>query len=247
MRQKAQKFLTDALGIDFPYFSMGKIDSLDLFGSPELMILQLYKENKERWHTVLDIGANLGLHSIMMHKLGWNVYAYEPDPEIFQHLKSNLGANAPSVKAYPLAVHTQAGEHNFTRVMNNRTGSHLEGFKNSYGPRETISVLTVDCRTLWPGADFAKIDCEGNEAELCLTMNSEDMSHMDCIMEVRNTENASRICAHFMNLGVAMWSQKNNWQQVTNFDQMPMSNRDGSLFVGHNPPWSGGEYRLSRS
>lgn len=237
-RELAQKFLTENIGIKFPYVSMGKIDSLDLFGPSELMILQLYEENKDRWGNVLDIGANLGLHSLIMCELGWNVRAYEPQPDIFKKLKANLEINnAYTVKAHNTAVHTSNGTVNFVRVLNNLTGSHIDGFKNSYGPRETIQVQTVDCRSLWPTTDFAKIDCEGNEAELCLTMTQEDMSRMDCILEVRNTENAARICSHFMNLDVAMWSQKINWKRVTTFSDMPMSNRDGSLFVGHNKPW----------
>ena len=239
-RQKAQQFLTEALGMNFPYVSMGKIDSLDLFGPTELMILELYRENRDRWKYVLDIGANIGLHSILMAKQGWYVKAFEPDPAICKMLYENIKQNHVQhhVAIDEAAVHSSYSKStNFTRVLDNLTGSHLEGFKNSYGPIETIQVRTVDCKALWERADFAKIDCEGNEAELCLTMTQEDMSHMDCILEVRNTENASRICAHFMELGVAMWSQKNDWKPVTDFSQMPKSNRDGSLFVGHNSPW----------
>lgn len=236
-REKAQQFLTEAMGVDIPYCSFGKIDSLDLWGFPELMILQLYKENKDRWKNVLDIGANIGLHSIVMSKLGWNVRAFEPQPDIYDILMRNRLLNNCDFLGYRKAVHISTGTVNFTRVLNNLTGSHIDGFKNSYGPRETIQVQTVDCRSLWPTTDFAKIDCEGNEAELCLTMTQEDMSRMDCILEVRNTENAARICSHFMNLDVAMWSQKINWKRVTTFSDMPMSNRDGSLFVGHNKPF----------
>lgn len=237
-RQKAQKFLTDALNIEFPYVGMGKIDSLDLFGPTELMILELYKENKTRWNNVLDIGANLGLHSILMSKLGWNVRAYEPDPTIFNKLSLNLAHNkCDSVTANQEAVHTYTGEANFVRVHNNLTGSHLDGFKDSYGPRDTIKVRVVDCRTLWPGTDFAKIDSEGNEAELSRTMTSEDMSHMSCIMEVRNEENAAAIFVHFQSIGVPIWAQKVDWQRVKDVSEMPKMNREGSIFVGHQSPW----------
>jgi hypothetical protein len=34
-----------------------------------------------------------------------------------------------------------------------------------------------------------------------------------------------------------MWSQKNDWKRVVNFEEMPMANREGSLFVGHKGPW----------
>ena len=248
MREKAQQFLTEALGMDFPYVKMGKIDSLDLFGPTELMILQLYKHNKNRWKHVLDIGANLGLHSIIMDRLGWYVRAYEPQPDIFKLLERNLKANqCKNVISYQSAVHTASGEANMVVVENNLTGSHLEGFKDSYGPRHTIKVHTLDCRKLWtgqsvgnykyPDTDFVKIDSEGNEADLCLTMTKEVMSHMDCIMEVRNEKNAQIIYDYFTGIGVPIWTQKNDWQKAQSIEDMPKMNREGSIFVGHKSPF----------
>ncbi len=239
-REKAQKFLTEAIGIDFPYVKMGAIDSLDLFGPTELMILELYDHNHERWKDVLDIGANLGLHSLIMAAHGMQVTAFEPDPEHFVRLLANIHNNGLDdfITAHRAAVHTSSGEAKFIRVLNNLTGNHLEGYKQSYGPRTTITVETVDCRTLWPLADFAKLDCEGNEAELVETTTAEDMTHLSMIMEVRNPENAGRIYQHFERLGVPMWSQKIDWKRVENVEQMPRHNREGSVFVGHRDPWA---------
>ena len=244
-RERSQKVLTDCFGkfgpINFPYRQMGKIDSLHLFGlNTELAILAMYLENRHKWKKVLDIGANLGLHSICMARMGFTVRAYEPDPEHFIHLMENLKANkvAGSVKAYMQAVHTSNGQARFVRVLDNLTGNHLVGYKDSYGPKEEITVQQVDCRDLWPWADFAKIDSEGNEAEMCLTMTAEDMEHMQCVMEVRNKENAHIIFDHFNKLGVPMWSQSKEWAQVETMHDMPKQNRDGSLFVGHVGPWN---------
>ena len=242
-RERAQAVLTDCFGpfgpIRFPYVKMGNIDSLHLFGDTELMIFAMYAQNKHRWRKALDIGANLGLHSICMNRMGWDVKAYEPDPTHFQRLMENLALNgANRVQPHMAAVSTEAGTATFVRVLNNLTGNHLEGFKNSYGPTEKIHVVTVDCKDLWPGTDFAKIDSEGNEAELCKTMTAETMSHMDCVLEVRNGENARQIFEHFNAIGVPMWSQKKDWQRVINFDDMPMANREGSLFVGKKGPFA---------
>lgn len=242
MRQKAQQFLTDALGLKLPYHSMGKIDSLDLFGPTELMILQLYKENSPRWKSALDIGANIGLHSILMAKQGWYVEAYEPDPETFKILVANLEANrniiSNRVAYYEQAVHsTYGGQMDFVRVHNNLTGSHLAGFKDSYGPRTTIKVSTVNCTTLWPRFDFAKIDSEGNEAELSLTMTAEHMQRLSCVMEVRNEQNAEVIYNHFKSINVPIWPQKIEWEKATSLQDMPKMNREGSIFVGHKSPW----------
>jgi len=66
--------------IALPYFRMGAVDTLDLFGLDELIIFSFYWTNRNRYRRAADIGANLGLHSILMSKCGWEVDAYEPDP-----------------------------------------------------------------------------------------------------------------------------------------------------------------------
>jgi len=242
-RERAQALLCENFGpfgkLNFPYVKMGNIDSLHLFGDTELMILAMYWHNRGRWKRCLDIGANLGLHSICMAKMGMQVRAYEPDEEHFERFCANLNANncAVDVDPFPVAVHTSNGTANFIRVLNNLTGNHLAGYKQSYGPRETVQVRTVDCRELWPLADFAKIDSEGNEAELLLTLTKTDMKHLSLVAEVRNAVNAQRIFDHFRELRVPIWAQKIEWAQVKTFDAMPKQNREGSIFVGHLGPW----------
>jgi FkbM family methyltransferase len=171
-----------------------------------------------------------------MARLGWRVRAYEPDFAHYQRLLENLERNGVtgSVKPYMAAVSTAIGNATFVRVLNNLTGNHLEGFKDSYGPTERVIVPTMNCRYLWGKSDFAKIDSEGNEAELIKTW---DTPMLDAILEVRNGSNAREIYDHCNKIGAAMWSQKRDWQRVINFEDMPMANREGSLFIGQKGPW----------
>jgi FkbM family methyltransferase len=242
-RERAQAILCESFGpwgkLDFPYVRMGNIDSLHLFGDTELMIFAMYYANRHRWRNVLDIGANLGLHSILLGKLNFSVRSYEPDFEHFQRLLENLDRNSvrSRVKPFMAAVHTSDGSAKFVRVLNNLTGSHIDGYKNSYGPTETVIVPTVDCRKLWPGTDFAKIDSEGNECELIKTLTVADVQHLQMVVEVRNESNARGIFMHCNKLGVPMWSQKLNWEKVESFEGIPKANRDGILFIGHQGPW----------
>ena len=80
--------------IIFPYSNMGKIESYDLIFNPnEFIVFYLYqllkKINKRKF--AADFGANLGLHSIILDKLGYKVESYEPDPHTFKQLKiSNI-------------------------------------------------------------------------------------------------------------------------------------------------------------
>lgn len=241
-RELAQKLLCESFGpfghLKFPYVPMGKIDSLDLFGVTELIIFSFYHANRFRYKKVLDIGANLGLHSILMDRLKWEVRAYEPDFKHYDWLLSNLARNdCNHVSPRMAAVHTTTGEANFVRVFNNLTGNHLEGFKDSYGPRETVIVPTVDCRDLFSWADFAKIDSEGNEAEMLLTTTPKQMQKLDIIAEVRNEKNASMIFEHFQKMNVPIWTQKCGWKKIDSVQGMPFVNREGSIFIGHKAPF----------
>jgi FkbM family methyltransferase len=242
-RARAQALLTEHFGpfgpLKFPYHEMGRIDSLHLFGEPELQIFAMYHAHRNRWKRVVDIGANLGLHSIIMARCGFTVKAYEPDFEHFERLIANIEANDVShlITPYMAAVHLEDGEANFVRVLNNLTGNHLEGYKDSYGPRATLIVPTVDCRPLWRYADFAKIDSEGNEAELLRTTTPDDMRHLQIVVEVRNEANATMIYKHFVDLEVPMWAAKNDWERVRVWNHMPLANRQGPLFIGHIGPW----------
>ena len=78
--------------LNFPYYKMGAIDTLDLFGLDELIIFSFYWINRDRYKNSADIGANLGLHSILMGRCGWHVDAYEPDPIHARLLERNLVA-----------------------------------------------------------------------------------------------------------------------------------------------------------
>jgi len=237
-RARAQAWLCEHLKLDFPYVSMGRVDSLHLFAEPETQIFAIYAAHRGKWKNVVDIGANLGLHSILMARCGYNVKAYEPDFKHFDQLVANLEANhvQDRVHAAMAAVHTKNGEANFVRVMNNLTGNHLEGFKDSYGPRETVVVPTVGCRPLWSWADFAKIDSEGNEAALLTTTTLRDWEHLSVVVEVRNEANALAIYRHCLELEVPMWSAKRDWAEVSNLGDVPKANRDGPLYIGRKGP-----------
>jgi FkbM family methyltransferase len=223
-----------------PYLKMGAIDSLDLFGLDELIIFAFYHANCARYRRVLDIGANLGLHSIVMARCGYSVRAFEPDPWHYGFLVENLAANgASSVEAVAAAVSTKDGEAQFVRVLGNTTGSHLAGSKDSYGEKEYFTVPTRAVEPLFLWADFAKIDVEGHEKELLLAATLETMQNLDVMAEIGNAANADAVFKHFQTIGVGMFSQKTGWNRVQNVADVPTSHREGSLFVSVKPvmPW----------
>src|SRR5947207_6307227 len=116
--------------LTLPYRRMGAIDSIDLFGLDELIIFAFYWANRARYRRSVDIGANIGLHSIVMARCGFAVRAFEPDPVHIEMLRANLALNGVSgVEVVEAAVSDRNGTTEFVRVKGNTTGSHLSGAK----------------------------------------------------------------------------------------------------------------------
>ncbi len=220
--------------LTFPYHAMGTIDSLDLFDIDELVILSFYWQNRTRYKKVLDIGANLGLHSIILSKCGYQVTCYEPDPVHFKILKDNIALNnILNIQCNNMAVASEDGDMEFVRVLGNTTGSHIAGAKpDPYGKLERISVKTKSFRSILSGGyDFVKMDVEGYEKVIVRMTNKNDWKNIDGVLSVHDKDNASVLFEHFKGLGINLFSQKNNWHTVSKLKDMPMSHHEGSLFV----------------
>ncbi len=79
--KKISKLYIGKLGyFKFPYFKMGKISSYHLLGLDELIIFAFYKHLKnKKVKKVADLGANIGMHSLVLDRLGYKVKSFEPD------------------------------------------------------------------------------------------------------------------------------------------------------------------------
>jgi|1048.fasta_scaffold17424_1 FkbM family methyltransferase len=227
--------------IVFPFARMGAISTLDLFGLDELIIFSFYWANRRRYRNVADIGANLGIHSILMGKCGWNVSAYEPDPEHVKILRRNLELNNSfNVNLIEAAVSDKPGTLEFVRVLGNTTSSHLAGAKNNaYGSLERFPVRVESISSLMDTVDFIKMDAEGQEKVIILGTNSSHWIDTDMIVEIGSEENAIAIYEHLQLIGVNAFAQKLGWHQVRAYEDMPTHYKHGSLFITKKPemPW----------
>ena len=225
----------------FPYHRMGAVDSLNLFDLDELIIFSFYWINRQRYRRILDIGANIGLHSIILSKCGFDIRAYEPDPQHFEILRSNLVLNnCHNVRAFNAAVSSKAGIMEFVRVLGNTTGSHLAGSKpNPYGDLERFPVNVEAIQPLIMWADLIKLDVEGHEKEILLVTDRIHWLNTDALIEISSESNADTVYEHLTTLGVSLFSQKTNWRKVCDAADMPTSHKEGTLFATckREMPW----------
>lgn len=223
------------------YRRMGAIDSVDLFGIDELLVFAYYWANRRRYRRTLDLGANLGLHSIIMSRCGYEVTAFEPDPVHQELLLANLAANnINNVKLERAAVSDTDGEAEFVRVVGNTTGSHLAGAKASpYGELNRFSVKVRNIAPFAAAADFAKIDVEGHEMVVLNAIPKNCWASFDALLEVGSLSNAEGVLAYSRAQGLNIFAQKTGWGKVVYVDDIPTSHREGSIVLSRNVdfPW----------
>jgi len=236
MKLAAARRAPDKRGLRIPFVRMGKVSSDDLFEAREQVLFDFYERNAGRYATALDVGANVGIHALLMAQAGWQVRAFEPDPRHHAELVRNVAEHGlvASIAAVQAAVSTAAGGADFVRVLDNGTASHLAGARDAYGPTEVIRVLTLDCRPLFDWADLAKIDVEGHEAALLATVTARQ--RCEFLVEVGSRANADAIYAHFAGAR-AMWVHRGgrSWEPVRAAKDVPGHYKEGTLFIGEKP------------
>lgn len=229
--------------VPFSYIEMGAINSLDLFGLDELILFSFYWTNRNQYRTVVDMGANIGLHSVLLGRMGFEVTAYEPDPNHIALLERHLSLNElqHQVTVVQSAVARKSGSLQFVRVLGNTTGSHVLGAKSDpYGDLEVFEVEATSVSDAIAGKDLVKMDVEGLEADLLTALDVNHFARMDVVCEIGSPDNAARIWDHFQtDGGVNLFSQKIGWDRVTDSSQLPNSHKEGSLFLSSSAvmPW----------
>lgn len=95
----------------------------------------------------VDVGANYGYFSLLLHKNFDKVYAFEPVPSIFEELKKNLGKFD--------------GVECIRKAVSNAAGQSVElAYHGDYGSAETTTLASFFPNT---EIDLVKVDVEGDE------------------------------------------------------------------------------------
>lgn len=225
--------LGNFINFKLPFESFGHTNTVNLLS--DIIAFIFYIKKKNFYKKVLDIGANIGLHTIIMSKLGSKVISFEPDPEHFLKLKKNIKLNnLKNVEVHNYALSNSNSTKYFVRVLNNLTGNHIINSKNKvYGPVSLIKVKVKDSAKYLEMVDFAKIDCEGQEDKIFLSL-LKVKKRPDILVEIHSFKKANIIFNLCKKNNIYLFSQKNSWAVVKKLSHMPFSHKDGLLFASSN-------------
>lgn len=113
---------------------------------------------------VIDIGANIGSHTIAYAKkvgLTGNVFAYEPNPEAFKCLVYNM-KELVNVFEFPFAIGNTIGSIDVIQENENLGMAYVKESKNGIAIITTLDKEMKDIQKV----DFIKIDVEGFEIDV---------------------------------------------------------------------------------
>jgi FkbM family methyltransferase len=134
-----------------------------IMGAGEARLLQKLTEEGMQ---VVDIGANIGLYTLLFAKRvekAGRVFAFEPEPDLFAALCDNCAANdVLNVSPFQIAAGDSNGRANFQRSIFNSGDNRLGATKIDVKPIE-VEVARLDDLLPVRNVQFIKLDVQGHE------------------------------------------------------------------------------------
>ena len=124
----------------------------------EADVMKLLRSTLRPGAVFVDVGANVGFHSVLAAQLGATVYAVEPAPWTLELLRANVWRSGPAVTVLPVAASEAAGTVRLAAEPGHRSGARVAETGGVEVEAARLDDLLADV-----AADVLKIDVEGAE------------------------------------------------------------------------------------
>jgi len=190
----------------------------------EFKTIAQIKKNVKKGDIVFDIGANIGLYSILLSKLVGNtgtVYAFEPNPLTVKYLKKNLTLNnCHNVIVSQIALSDENGKIILKKTVGGGDAfNYIVKSQDADEEKEIIDAVRLDDFIITnkiDRLDFVKMDIEGAEL-LCINGAKEKM--LKILKPIIVTEVFEPWCERFNYTSIELLSLIANLNyKITNYD-----------------------------
>jgi len=224
----------------FPSLYRGTYERFEL----DMLLGYAFKNTFVFW----DVGANIGIYSILFSKKhpSWKIYAFEPNNEVEILLRENIAKNSSqNIEIVPLALSDKASSA-VLKLNRHRAGGNnlIDSARNGSRVLEVITAkgdeLVASNKILSP--DFIKIDCEGHELEILIGLR-DTIFHFKPIVSIEilkdNWINQNRLALFIINLnelvkmyGNAIFIKNNKSINITHLGLEDLDNSLQTLILG---------------
>lgn len=169
LKIRAKTFFGDPMLVCLPEFASCTIQQFGILDSETPLFMNYVLKHGM---TFLDIGAHYGFYSLLARKLAGNegrVYSFEPTPDTFAMLSSNL-SQFSNVTLEQMAISNEDGEATF--IVNSDIAAAFNHLERTRHAEDDESRIAVPCRKLDTycagkgiAPDLIKLDVEGAELD----------------------------------------------------------------------------------
>ena len=191
----------------------------------------------KNYHTVIDIGANIGLHSVRFARVFQNVIAFESVKDNFTCLEQNLKTKK-NVTLYNKALGAKNEKLEIKRPINDKNSGSYSLFEwenvNDDVYTEQVDVVVLDDFNLEP--DFIKIDVQGFEDKvLCGSLNTLKKSKPVLLLELEYSQVKRRVINLLTQIGYVNKSKYKNDYVWVHKEKLVPNNKPEHLCMA---PWT---------
>lgn len=124
-------------------------------------LIPIFDEYVKKDSVVVEVGSNLGFHTVNLSKRAAKVYAFEPQRVLFYQLCANLFVNCCwNAYAFNEIVSNTEGNYIVPETLNN-AGREIFAATFSMTPAETGKKSVLLDKIINDDVDFIKIDAQG--------------------------------------------------------------------------------------
>lgn len=200
-----------------------------LYGTYEPHILDLIAKYLKKEGTFVDVGANIGQHSMFSASIvgnGGKVYSFEPIPSIYEQLLDSVKINhfESIIETHNVALGEESKPETLYIEINNVGGSSIVGPHGKASEEITINIERGDdmLRDI-QHIDMIKIDVEGYEYEVLSGMQKILLQHRPIIILefsgqlyiTKGDKHGDKIISLLENIGYDLYDIEDYMRKIT--------------------------------
>lgn len=192
----------------------------------ELDFVERIREHLAEGDTIFDIGANIGVLTLLMarhpNSVRSTLYSFEPEPRNFTQLQQNIALNGLQSRVIPKQIALGASDGQASLHVRGEAGEGRHSIAESSGATDAITVALTTCESFARQENampnVLKIDVEGAEGQVLsgVTGLLDSNAPRDIFLEIHNKGDRDNMPDGTL---IHDWFENHNYKMVWNVER----------------------------